>query len=148
MKGMEFMRSKILIEPGRRRRIPKHFSWVDHRLVRENYLKQCSTDALALYLFLLTVGDHEGLSYYGDSSIEKFINLNSGKSLGSCRAELIKSGLIAYLNGLYQVLDLGKNDSVSGVVFKEAVRRETVNRTSNTCTENLGTVIDRILGGK
>jgi len=151
MKGTEIMRSKILINPCRKRRIPRHFSWVDHRLVRENYLKHCSTDALALYLFLVTVGDHEGLSYYSTAGIEKYLNVNSQRTIGSCRRELIKSGLIAYLDGLYQVLDLGNHDS-SHAMFYDTVKHGTADKTplssENTCSESAGAVIDRILGGK
>ena len=48
---------KRLIDPRRRRKIPRQFNWVDHRLVRGGYLKRCSHPALALYLFLtVTVG--------------------------------------------------------------------------------------------
>ena len=100
------MRRKVLIDPRRRRRIPKHFSWLDHRLVRNNHFKQCSTDALALYLFLVTVGDCEGLSYYRDESIEKYLVFGPSSSVNFCREELIRAGLVAFCDGLYQVLDL------------------------------------------
>jgi len=42
---------------------PKQFSWVDQRLVRERYIDQLSPQACALYLFLVTVADVQGLSY-------------------------------------------------------------------------------------
>ena len=57
------MVTKRLLRPERRRRLPAHFSWIDHRLVRERHLERCGPDAGALYLFLLTVADAEGLSY-------------------------------------------------------------------------------------
>ena len=47
------------------RRIPDQFSWIDHRLVREQYIDYLSSEAAALYLFLVTVSDAQGLSYYG-----------------------------------------------------------------------------------
>jgi len=94
------MKSKVLINPGRKRKIPRHFSWVDHRLVRNNYLVRCSCDALALYLFLLTVGDYEGLSYYKDESILKYLKLSEKSSIAGCRRELIDAELISYLGGL------------------------------------------------
>ena len=93
------MKSKVLINPGRKRKIPRHFSWVDHRLVRNNYIERCSSDALALYLFLLTVGDYEGLSYYRDESILKYLSLSGKSSMAECRRELIDAELISYLGG-------------------------------------------------
>jgi hypothetical protein len=133
------MKSKVLINARKKRRIPKNFSWVDHRLVRENYLKKCSTDALALYLFLVTVGDHEGLSYYGDESITKHINLNSSSDVKSCRKELEKNSLVAYLNGMYQVLGLESSENVIKD-FKHGV-------SDSYETECIGDVINKMLGG-
>jgi hypothetical protein len=48
---------KHLIRPDRLRQVPIGFNWVDHRLVRENYLERCDCVDLALYLFLVTVSD-------------------------------------------------------------------------------------------
>ena len=68
---------------------------------------QWSTDALTLYLFLVTVGDHEGLSYYRDESINKYLNFSSSSDVKSCREKLKLNNMISYLDGLYQVLGLG-----------------------------------------
>lgn len=48
---------KHLIRPDRLRQVPTGFSWVDHRLVRQNHLERCDCVDLALYLFLITVSD-------------------------------------------------------------------------------------------
>ena len=45
----------------RLRRVPEQFSWIDHRLVRDRHIAGRSAEALALYLFLLTVADGQGL---------------------------------------------------------------------------------------
>ena len=63
------MVTKRLLRPERLRTVPSQFSWLDHRLVRERHLERCSTEALALYLFLATVADSKGLSYYADASV-------------------------------------------------------------------------------
>jgi hypothetical protein len=60
---------------------------------------------LALYLFLVTVGDAEGLSYYGDSSIAGWLSLDPSV-VPQARRELLSAGLIAYARPLYQVLAL------------------------------------------
>jgi hypothetical protein len=53
---------KRVLRPDRLRQIPPSFSWVDHRLVRHNYVARCDPSGLALYLFLVTVADAQGLS--------------------------------------------------------------------------------------
>ena len=99
------MPSKQPIHPHRIRQVPKQFSWIDGRLVRDRHIDRCSHPAAALYLFLVTVADSQGLSYYADQSICKRLSMDNS-TLASARLELIEHELIAYLNPLYQVLDL------------------------------------------
>lgn len=94
---------KKLINPDRLRQIPANFSWLDHRLVRHGHLKNLSPESIAFYLFLVSVGDSQGLSYYSNNGISKLLTL---KSVNCCREELIQSDLLAYSDGLYQVLEL------------------------------------------
>jgi len=99
------MMSKYPILPQRVRRVPRQFSWIDQRLVREQHLDQCSHAAAALYLFLVTVGDARGLSYYADASIMQRLSMDQ-KTLQSARDDLVRVGLIAFKKPLYQVLSL------------------------------------------
>ena len=87
------------------RKVPKQFSWVDQRLVRDRYSDQLSPEACALYLFLVTVADAQGLSYYADSSLCQRLSLTS-TALYQARQALITRGLVAYHRPLYQVLAL------------------------------------------
>jgi len=89
----------------RLRQVPPQFSWIDHRLVRDRHICRCSTDALALYLFLVTVADGQGLSYYSDQTISRLLPLDAA-ALARARQELIAAGLIAYQRPLCQVLAL------------------------------------------
>ena len=99
------MTEKTLINPDRIRKVPKQFTWIDGRLVRDGYLQQCNHGAAALYLFLVTVSDGRGLSYYGDKSICRQLSMESCV-LSESRLQLIRANLIAYKKPLYQVLDL------------------------------------------
>ena len=90
----------------RLRQVPPQFSWVDHRLVRDRHISRCSANALALYLFLVTVADGQGLSYYADATICRLLPLDA-QALGGARRELIDNRLIAFQRPLYQVLALG-----------------------------------------
>jgi len=96
---------KHLLVPSRVRRVPRQFSWVDQRLVREHHIERCDTAALALYLLLITVADAQGLSYYADASIRRLLSLRP-EPLAAAREALIHAGLIAYQAPLYQVLAL------------------------------------------
>jgi hypothetical protein len=78
---------------------------VDHRLIRERHIDRCSHSAAALYLFLVTVGDAEGLSYYADATIIKRLSMDQA-TLDDARSNLIRIGLIAWQKPLYQVLAL------------------------------------------
>jgi len=71
------MNTSNLPNPSRCRKIPPQFSWIDHCLVRLHYFERCSTDALALYLFLITVADARGLSYYGHACLIGQLKLSS-----------------------------------------------------------------------
>lgn len=96
---------KRILRPDRLRQVPPSFSWVDHRLVRHNYISRCDCPALALYLFLITVSDVQGLSYYSQSALCRYLRLQP-EGLTSARAQLQQTELIAYQKPLYQVLSL------------------------------------------
>jgi hypothetical protein len=86
--------------------VPKQFSWVDQRLVREHYIDALSHPACALYLFLLTVADAQGLSYYAEPTLCRRLSMSQA-TLQKSRQELIARQLLAYRRPLYQVLALG-----------------------------------------
>lgn len=96
---------KQTISPKRIRKIPKSFSWVDHRLVSDRHIDACSHAGAALYLFLVCVGDDKGLSYYGDKSVMHKLSMDI-QTLGKARSELIRNGLVAWEKPIYQVLSL------------------------------------------
>jgi hypothetical protein len=100
------MMHKIPIHHDRIRTTPSQFSWVDHRLVRDRHLERLSHEAAALYLFLVTVADCQGLSYYSDASVCQHLTLEA-PALAAARVCLRNAGLVAYRKPLYQVLALG-----------------------------------------
>ena len=96
---------KHLLRAERQRQIPPSFSWVDHRLIRHRHLSPCDPSAWALYLFLVTVADVQGLSYYSDAAIGRHLKLDL-LQLAAARRQLEQADLIAYRKPLYQVLAL------------------------------------------
>jgi len=96
---------KRILRPDRLRQIPASFSWVDHRLVREQCLEGKAPGVWALYLFLVTVADAHGLSYYSDAAISRHLCLEASQ-LATVRQQLVSAQLVAYQKPLYQVLAL------------------------------------------
>lgn len=83
------MAIKRVICADRVRQVPTQFSWVDHRLVRDHYIERCDVYAAALYLFLVTVADGQGLSYYADASLARKLSMTPGRS-ASRRADRLR----------------------------------------------------------
>ena len=96
---------KRLLNPERLRKVPPQFSWIDHRLVQQNYFTRCDHSAWALYLFLASVADAEGLSYYSDASLMRRLKMDP-LGLSVSRQQLVQAGLLAYEKPFYQVLSL------------------------------------------
>ena len=96
---------KQVLWPERLRQVPQQFSWVDHSLVQQHFIDRCEPRAAALYLFLVTVCDAQGLSYYGAATLARRLRLSCGE-LDLARRQLIELQLIAYQAPLYQVLAL------------------------------------------
>jgi hypothetical protein len=99
------MTQKKLLRPERLRQVPPQFSWLDHRLVRDNRLAGCRPPALALYLVLVTVADAQGLSYYSEASLARLTSLTPDQVI-LARQQLVAADLLAYQKPLYQVLAL------------------------------------------
>jgi len=99
------MVTKYPLNAQRLRKVPSQFSWIDQRLVREHRISDCTVTGAALYLFLVTVADVQGLSYFGDVSIARYLGLQVTDVLAA-RENLIDADLIAYKKPLYQVLSL------------------------------------------
>jgi hypothetical protein len=96
---------KQLLRPERQRLVPEQFSWVDQSLVQQHFIDRCDARSAALYLFLVTVADAQGLSYYGTATLARRLHL-SDEQFAAARQQLIDLDLIAYRSPLYQVLAL------------------------------------------
>ena len=99
------MYRKRVINKERIRRIGDSFSWIDHRFINDGFIRDLDSIEILLYLFLVTVGDRYGLSFYGDDRICQLLKIDRA-SLCSSRERLIRESLIEYEDGIYQVLEL------------------------------------------
>lgn len=121
------MTRKTPVCPDRIRAVPEQFSWVDHRLVRDRYIERLTHKACALYLFLVTVADSQGLSYYSDESLCERLAMNEA-SLDSARSELRQTRLVAYKRPIYQVLPLGETPAAKRAEDPPMAIGETIKR--------------------
>lgn len=122
------------IFPERIRQVPRQFSWLDHRLVRDHHIERCSHPAATLYLFLVIVSDARGLSYYADDTLMNHLSMDD-VTLSEARQNLIHIGLIAWQKPLYQVLPLD-------IVEKEPESRPALDKPLS-----MGDILKRAMGG-
>lgn len=93
------------IDRDRIRVIKEGFGWVDHRFVRNRFIDGRSPESLALYLFLVTVADADGVSFWSDKAICERLPLSISEVM-VCREELVAADLIVYEKPVWQVLQL------------------------------------------
>jgi hypothetical protein len=93
------------VVPGRIRRIPANFSWIDRRFIRERWIERLTREEALLYFFLVAVADKLGLSFYADPSIGALLRMTPAEVVAA-RSGLVGLDLIAFRPPLYQVLSL------------------------------------------
>jgi len=99
-----------------------------------------SAQALALYLFLVTVADADGLSWYSEEASCRQLSCTRPQ-LESARAELEHAELIAYRKPLYQVLDLTPGPMQSPTCAPRTIPH----RAGESLA--IGTILKHMLGG-
>ena len=77
------------------RKVPKQFSWLNQRLVRDRHSDRLSLPAAAFYLFLVTVCDAKGLSYWSDAAVMQLLNIDQ-QTLADARKNLLAARLIVW----------------------------------------------------
>ena len=102
-----------VLRPDRVRRICGTFSWIDHRFLRDGHVERLDRDAIALYAFLVLVGNRDGVSFYRLEKICACLGHMDWGAFHAARDRLVALDLIAFRpfsphdpNGYYQVLSL------------------------------------------
>jgi hypothetical protein len=73
--------------------------------VQDHHLERLDLYAAALYLFLVTVANAQGLSWYSEAAITQRLPIDQAQ-LRHARCVLVRAGLLAFANGVYQILPL------------------------------------------
>ena len=99
------MITKEPLKDHRIRKINGSFAWISHRFLRQGYWSSLNRQELVLYLFLVMVADHQGMSYYGYDKICLLTTISMDEYI-QARNGLIDKDLIAFDGRLFQVLSL------------------------------------------
>jgi hypothetical protein len=92
--------------PDRIRSISGSFSWNDHRFFRQGFDQGLTRLEKLLYLVLVAVSNRDGVSFYSDERLGELLEIHHRHELTGARDELVARDLIAFKDGVYQVLDL------------------------------------------
>jgi len=81
-------------------------------MLHGGYLNRLSHESIALYLFLVVVGDRQGRSFYSEQSVMEILRI-SGQQINRAREQLISEGLISYRRPYWQVKNIpqGRNNA-------------------------------------
>jgi hypothetical protein len=99
------MIEKTVLCPNRVRKITGSFSFIEHRFLRDGFFASLDHHELLLYLFLLIVGDRNGMSFYSYDKICSLLMFSMDEHV-LARDSLIEKDLIAFDGKFFQVLSL------------------------------------------
>lgn len=114
-----------MIAAHERRRAARSYSIVDHELLHGGYLRRLSHQAMALYLFLVVVGNREGRSFYGEATIAGILRFTAAELRHSIQ-ELAGSGLVEYRRPYFHVKNLAVRRRVGGSTYGRDNEKDTV----------------------
>jgi hypothetical protein len=108
------MVERRLLCPDRIRKINGSFAYIEHRFLRDGFWASLDQYELLLYLFLVIVGDRNGISFYSYDKICTLLRVSVDEHV-LARDSLIEKDLIAFDGKFFQVLSLPEK------VFKHAL---------------------------
>lgn len=105
------------------RKIPPSFSWIDRRLITDNFLYYLCKDEILLYFFLVTVSDRNGMSFYGRQKIQRILNLSDTEFYAALHG-LKEKDLVLFRFPFFQVLSLPQRPVLSGAAMQSFLGRD------------------------
>lgn len=121
------------LEPRRVRRPRGAWGWVDLRVVTQGYLEKVGTAASLLYLFLCTVGDTAGLSFWSRTRIGRILGLDD-EMIQVAFDKLVAADLIARQGQVVQVLPLCDVMQAATLAHRSSARSSAGSDQQATCT--------------
>jgi hypothetical protein len=102
------------------------FAWISHRFLSQGFWGSLTQHELLIYLFLVIVGDRQGISYYSFDKICSLIAITPDEYIFA-RDGLINKDLISFDGHLFQVLSLPEHvisKLQPPLITKEDMQRE------------------------
>jgi hypothetical protein len=106
------MVAKSLIAPEKKRILAPPFAWIDRQFFFSGFMTELGAAENLLYFFLVLIADKDGLSWYGYDKICATLHITLDEYI-TARETLIRRNLIAFRDGLFQVLVLPTAPGVS-----------------------------------
>ena len=94
------------LRPDRIRSIRGSFSWIDHRFLRQGFDQGLTRLEKLFYFVLIAFSNRHGLNFYSDERLAEILEVRHFHELTAARSELMDRDLIAFEEGIYQVLSL------------------------------------------
>lgn len=132
------MIEKTPLVSHRIRTINGSFAWISHLFLRQGFWGSLTHHELLVYLFLVIVGDRQGISYYSFDKICSLVAITPDEYIVA-RDGLINKDLIAFDGRLFQVLSLPEqviSTPRSPLMTKKDMQREdpaTINQIIAKC---------------
>ena len=101
----DVMIEKTPLVSHRIRTINGSFAWISHRFLRQGFWGSLTHHELLVYLFLVIVGDRQGISYYSFDKICSLVAISPDEYIVA-RDGLIDKDLLSFNGHLFQVLSL------------------------------------------
>lgn len=120
------MIEKTPLVSHRIRTINGSFAWISHRFLRQGFWGSLTHHELLVYLFLVIVGDRQGISYYSFDKICSLVAISPDEYIVA-RDGLIDKDLISFDGYLFQVLSLPEQVIAtprSPLITKKDMQRE------------------------
>jgi hypothetical protein len=120
------MIQKTPLVSHRIRTINGSFAWISHRFLSQGFWGSLTHHELLVYLFLVIVGDRQGLSYYSFDKICSLVAITPDEYIVA-RDGLINNDLISFDGHLFQILSLPEeviSNPQSPLITKEEMQRE------------------------
>jgi hypothetical protein len=103
----DIMIKKKPLAGHRIRYINGSFAWLSHRFISQGFWASLTHHELIVYMFLVIVGDRQGISYYSFDKICSLAAITPDEYI-IARDALIDKDLISFDGHLFQVLSLPK----------------------------------------
>ena len=105
-----FMKKYHIPQPKNIRNLNGSFAWLDHRLIRNGFIRIMTHSDMVLYLFLVLAADKNGVSFYRKEKICDTLEIDWSE-FERAKARLIQMDLLAFArdsehspDGGYQLL--------------------------------------------